>query len=136
MVSKEDYCKIKAYSEIGLPAISIAKKLDLHPVTVSKILKGGFKEMKKGSKLDQFKDYIVKRLENYPELTAISIFNEIKDLDYYGKESILRDYIRTIRPVSSVKKNAFETEPGEQFQVDWGQGKTVISGITTVVLAP
>ena len=39
MVSKEDYYKIKAYREIGLPAISIAKRLDLHPATVSKILK-------------------------------------------------------------------------------------------------
>lgn len=133
MVSKEDYYKIKAYREIGLPAISIAKRLDLHPATVSKILKGGFKEMKKGSKLDQFKDYIVKRLENYPELTAISIFNEIKEMGYYGKESILRDYIRTIRPATPTSSGIIETDPGEQFQVDWGQGRTVISGITTVI---
>ena len=133
MVSKEDYYKIKAYREIGLPAISIAKRLDLHPATVSKILKGGFKEMKKVSKLDQFKDHIVQRLEKYPELTAISIFDEIKELGYCGKESILRDYIRTIRPASPASISMFETDPGEQFQVDWGQGRTVIAGIATVI---
>ena len=39
--------------------------------------------MKKGSKLDEFKDHINKRLESYPELTAVSIFKEIKESGYY-----------------------------------------------------
>ena len=133
MVSKDEYYKIKAYFEIGLPVVSIANRLDLHPATVSKILKGGFNEMKKGSKLDEFKDHINKRLESYPELTAVSIFKEIKESGYIGKESILRDYIRTVRPAAPASTGMFETEPGEQFQVDWGQGKTIIAGITTVI---
>ena len=83
MVPKDEQYKIKAYFEIGLPVVSIANRLDLHPATVSKILKGGFNEMKKGSKLGEFKDYINKRLESYPELTAVSIFKEIKESGYY-----------------------------------------------------
>jgi len=133
MVTKDEYYQIKAYSGIGLKLNAIAKRLNLHSKTVSKILKGGFKQMKTVSKLDNFKDYISERLENYPELTAVSIFDEIKELGYAGKESILRDYIRTIRPAAPAGINMFETEPGEQFQVDWGQGRTVIAGITTVI---
>ncbi|MGC8563109.1 MAG: hypothetical protein ACP5NO_07980 [Thermoplasmata archaeon] len=93
MVTKDEYYQIKAYSGIGLSLSAIAKRLNLHSKTVSKILKGGFKEMNSVSKLDNFKDYIVQRLEKYPELTAVSIFEEIKEMGYTGKESILRDYI-------------------------------------------
>ena len=67
MVTKDEYYQMKAYFDVGLKLNAIAKKLNLHSKTVSKILKGGFKEMKTVSKLDQFKNYIVQRLEKYPE---------------------------------------------------------------------
>ena len=133
MVTKEDYCKIKAYFELGLPLSSIAKRLNVHSKTVSKILKGGFKEMQKGSKLDEFKNYIKERLKEYPELTAVSIYGEIAQKGYTGKESILRDFIRSVRPPVISTVEAFETEPGEQFQVDWGQGKTIINNIMRTI---
>jgi transposase len=122
-----------AYNDIGLPIAAIAKRLDLHHVTVSKILKGGFKEMKKSSKLEEFKNYILERLRLYPELTGVSILKEIVDLGYTGGVSILRDYLRTIRPSENSEIKMFETEPGKQFQVDWGQGITKIAGIFTVI---
>ena len=71
MVTKDEYYQIKAYFDIGLSLSAIAKRLNLHSKTVSKILTGGFKEMQRGSKLDKFKDYIKQRLESYPELTSI-----------------------------------------------------------------
>ncbi len=133
MVTKDEYYQIKAYFDIGLSLSAIAKRLNLHSKTVSKILTGGFKEMQRVSKLDEFKDYIEQRLKLYPELTSVSILREITENGYAGKESILRDYIRTIRPAASSEIESFETEPGEQFQVDWGQGKTIISGIMTTI---
>ena len=133
MVTKDEYYQIKAYFDIGLSLSAIAKRLNLHSKTVSKILTGGFKEMQRGSKLDKFKDYIKQRLESYPELTSVSILREITEMGYAGKESILRDYVRTIRPAASSEIESFETEPGEQFQVDWGQGKTMISGIMKTI---
>ena len=51
-------------------------------------------------------------MESYPELTAVSIFKEIKESGYTGKESILRDYIRTVRPAAPASAGMFETEPG------------------------
>ncbi len=72
-------------------------------------------------------------VESYPELTSVSILREITEMGYAGKESILRDYVRTVRPAASSETESFETEPGEQFQVDWGQGKTMISGIMKTI---
>ena len=65
MVTKDEYYQIKAYFEIGLSLSAIAKRLNLHSKTVSKIITGGFKEMQRGSKLDEFKDYIKERLDLY-----------------------------------------------------------------------
>ena len=127
MVTKEQCYSIKAYYDIGLSLTAIANRFDLHPVTVSKIIKGGFTQMQKGSKLNDFKDYIVERLKLYPELTGVSILKEITDMGYTGGISILRDYLRSIRPEESSEIKMFETEPGEQFQVDWGQGITKIN---------
>ncbi len=43
MVTKDEYYQIKAYFDIGLSLSAIAKRLNLHSKTVSKILTGGFK---------------------------------------------------------------------------------------------
>jgi len=133
LVTNEQYCAMKAYNDLGLPIAAIAKRLDLHHTTVSKILKGGYKEMAKGSKLDEFKSYISERIDKYPELTGVSILKEIIALGYTGGISILRDYLVSIKPSKSSEISMFETDPGEQFQVDWGQGITKIAGIFTVV---
>ena len=63
--------------------------------------------MQRGSKLDEFKDYIKERLDLYLELTSVSILREITEKGYTGKESILRDYVRTIRPASSAVHTPF-----------------------------
>lgn len=77
-------------------------------------------QTKKNSKLRQYKPKINELLKNYPNLSAVRIFEEITKDGYDGKITILRDYLRRIR---APKKEAFvriETEPGEQTQVDWG----------------
>ncbi len=128
MVKQEEFYLIKAYYDLGLSFKSIGDRLNLHPVTVSNILKGGCKEMKKDSKLDDFKSYIDDRLKLYPELTAVSLLKEITDMGYNGKITIIRNHIGSTRPSKPAGINYFETEPGEQFQVDWGQGITKIAG--------
>ena len=55
MVTKDEHYQIKAYFDIGLSLSAIAKRLNLHSKTVSKILTGGFKEIQRCSKLDEFK---------------------------------------------------------------------------------
>ena len=71
-------------------------------------------------KLDQFIRYITDRLKEYPDLTAAKILLEIRKQGYRGGYTILKEYIRELRPATAPA--AFlrlETQPGEFAQVDW-----------------
>lgn len=79
------------------------------------------KSISKPSKLDPFKEYIQQRINEYP-LSAHRIYREIQDQGFTGKYTIVKDYIRKIRPretVSAVLR--YETKPGVQAQIDWGE---------------
>ncbi|GKT19546.1 IS21 family transposase, partial [Aduncisulcus paluster] len=70
---------------------------------------------------DPFKEYILKRM-NEGCLNAMIILDEIIKQGYTGKIIILRDFMRPHR--KHCKQQAFtrfETKPGEQAQVDWGE---------------
>jgi len=56
------------------------------------------------------------------QLPATVLLREIQDLGYDGKITILRDFLRILRPKQDNEPVVrFETKPGEQMQVDWCQ---------------
>jgi len=130
MLTEKQVFEIKILYREGLSKLAIARRLGIAPNTVNKYLKKEWCQMaKRGSKLDPFKDYIKKRLEEYPELTATVLFKELVEKGYSGKLTILRMYVATIRPKEKPEIVVrFETKPGKQFQVDWGTGTTIIAG--------
>lgn len=81
------------------------------------------------SKLDKYKDYIVKKLQEGP-FTAVRLFREIQDMGFTGKCTIVRDFVRKVRPEQGVQAvYRYETKPGVQAQVDWSEfGKVKIDG--------
>jgi len=75
---------------------------------------------KKGSKLDPFKEYLQQRLEKFPNLSSIRLLEELRMMGYSGGYTILKDYLRTIRPQQIILPEVrYETKPGVQAQVDW-----------------
>ena len=73
----------------------------------------------RGSKLDPFKDYIRSELEKNP-YSAPKMMRKIREKGYAGGISILKDFMLPIKDASRVVAEIrFETEPGEQSQVDW-----------------
>jgi transposase len=54
---------------------------------------------KRESKFDPYKDYIHKRLDEYPKISAKCMMREIRAEGYEGGYTILRDYLRLVRPV-------------------------------------
>ncbi len=86
---------------------------------------------KRESKLDKYKDYIIQRVKEAP-LTASRLFREIKEIGFTGKCTIVRDFVRKVRPDHGVQAvYRFETKPGVQAQVDWSEfGKVEIDGKT------
>ncbi|NVB39821.1 transposase [Pseudenhygromyxa sp. WMMC2535] len=103
---------------------TIAAQLGLHHDTVRRAL-GKRKVVSLRvcpSKLDPYKDFIHKALEEYPRLRATRLYDMVVARGFEGSVTIVRRYARRIRP--SGGREAFlrlNTLPGEQAQVDWGQ---------------
>lgn len=80
------------------------------------------------SKLDPFKEYLQARLERF-DLPATVLFREIRAQGYRGGLTILRSFVRPLKQelVRRVTER-FETLPGQQAQIDWGECGTVDVG--------
>lgn len=71
-------------------------------------------------KFTSFIPYVEGRLENFPALSAIRIYEEIKELGYEGSIRTTRREVAKLRqPKENRAYKPFETLPGQQMQVDW-----------------
>jgi transposase len=119
----EDWAMIKLLHRQGVPKSRIASELGVDRKTVDRALaEDKAKEYQRRpavSKLDPFKEHIVERLNKY-DLTATKLFQEIKEQGYTGSYDTVKRYAREVRPPRPKEAFVrFETEPGEQTQVDW-----------------
>ena len=72
------------------------------------------------TKVDPYKGIILSRLAEYPALTAMRLFEEIKASGYVGCYTQVKEYVRKVRPrVPEEPAVRFETPPGHQGQVDF-----------------
>lgn len=133
MIDYETYCRIKQYHQEGLKAGQIAQKLLLNARTVDDWLKETQYRQRKFnrsySKLDPFKDTIVNLLERHP-FTATQVFQRIQEDGYGGSYSLLKKYVRQVRPKRPAAFLSLAFAPGETAQVDWGIQKTIAVGET------
>lgn len=97
--------------------------------------RGARRERKKrASKLDPFKP-LIKELVLVQELSVVRVLEEIRAVGYTGGESIVKDWVRPLRPKSMRRPHLrFETEPGEQGQVDLSPYTVLLSGEPTAVV--
>jgi transposase len=86
----------------------------------------------RGSILDPFKPKIDALLAKYPELSAVRVLEEIrKEPDgYRGQISVVRQYLREVRPDRRRVYQEVHYEPGQAMQVDWGECGSVQVGAT------
>jgi transposase len=124
MIDYHGFCQIKAlHEQQGLNASQIAQELALDPRTVSYWLaQDHFRPRKpttRRSKLDPFKADIVRMLEKYP-YSAAQILQRLREQGFDGGYSIVKDYVRTVRPRRQPAFLTLAFAPGECAQVDWG----------------
>jgi transposase len=81
------------------------------------------------SKLDPFKGRIVGWCDAHP-LTAQQVFQRLRDEGYGGGISIVKDYIRVIRPPTREAFLTLAFAPGDTGQIDWGEWGTIAIGNT------
>ncbi|MFO7767682.1 MAG: IS21 family transposase [bacterium] len=129
MILREVSMHIKVYAEDGMSITKIARRLGVCRQTVYNHLKRDDhytrSRKKRASKLDPFKDYIRMRLEHF-DLSATSLLRELRKKGYEGGITILRDFVRPIKAefIQRVTER-FETLPGRQAQMDWGECGTI-----------
>jgi transposase len=135
MIDYHGFCQIKdLHDNQGLNAVQIAATLSLDPRTVAYWLRQErFRPRKaapRTSKLDPFKAQIVQMLEKYP-YSAAQVFQRLREQGFDGGYSLVKAYVRTVRPQ---RQSAFLTlafAPGECAQVDWGSFGSVPVGQTS-----
>lgn len=119
---------INAMHRQGLTQREIAKRLGISRNTVKKYLDNpqlAFEPPKKrerSSKLDSFFGHIKAWLEEDPEYKATWIYDRLASLGFSGSYEIVKAKVRELKNERlKVAYMRFETEPGYQAQVDYGE---------------
>jgi transposase len=86
----------------------------------------------RASLLDPYVDQIKELLAKYPELSAVRIREEIArgPQGYTGSATVLRRYVRHVRPARGRVYQEVHYEPAQAMQVDWGECGRVQVGST------
>jgi len=145
VITKEELMKIQILHQQGVSQRRIARELGISRNTVRRYLAKGLdnpeyaKRKKRCSKLDPFKSFLHSRIAQAKpvHLSGVVLFREIQELGYTGGLSLVRQYLYEYRgkqkPAPIIR---FETPPGKQMQVDWGQmrgGKQPIHAFIAVL---
>lgn len=124
--SKEEVCLLNK--------AELARRFNCDPRTVDRYIKIANGELKPKerthtykSKLDDYKETIINKVDNYG-CTAMSVYKFIQKKGYTGKYSIVADFVSKHKD-NEVKKATirFETNPGLQGQVDWKEDLRLVN---------
>jgi transposase len=134
VIDYETYCRIHdCHRRQSLTMAQTARALGLDPKTVAKWLARSRFEARRSaprsSILDPFKPRITRLLDTHP-YSAQQIFQRLHEEGYRGGITVLRDYIRRIRPAKLPVYLKLHFAPGECAQIDWRTFGTVAVGNT------
>ena len=135
MIGRETRVLLRHYLKRGMSKAAVARKLGISERTVYRWIAGGQLDRELGdgtvryglrrpriSVLDSYKGIIDARLAEYPELSAVRLFQEVRAAGYPGGYGQVKRYVRQVRPRPAAEPvQRFETPPGHQGQVDFAQ---------------
>lgn len=133
---------LDTYRQLG-SIKATARTLGIDRKTIRRILRGSDQprstppatQPPRPSKLDPFKP-LISRLVLDDQLTVTLIHDEIRTLGYTGGHSILKAYVRTIRPAPAVTVTTrLDHPPGAPAQVDWSPHTVTLGGEKRLVHA-
>jgi transposase len=126
---------LRHYLEQGLSKVEVAARLGISRRTVYYWVNAGQLDREiddepvrykprpaVARKVDAFRGVIETRLSEYPKLSAVRLFDEIKAAGYDGGYTQLKQFVRQVRPTTPADPVVrFETAPGQQAQVDFAE---------------
>jgi transposase len=109
---------------------ALCRRFQLGRNTIRKILRKHEKQRAEGheilarpllrsSKLDAHATLIEETLKKYPDITGVRLYEKLQDAGYQGGITIVRDRLKKLGIVKQEPVIRFETEPGQQGQMDW-----------------
>jgi transposase len=124
MIDKRTVFEVHRLNNMQFSIRQISKQLGLDRGTVKKYIEQPDitcqKRPDRVSKLDPFRDLIQQMVKDYPQIKAPVVLQHIRVKGFAGEITIVRDYLRKLRPDKKQAFIRFESRPGEQFQIDWG----------------
>lgn len=136
MIDRRTIFEIHRLLDAGLSQREIANRLRISRPSVQKYLvspeKVNVSNRKGASKLDPFKNTIDGFLKEEPFVKAPVVLQRLQEKGFDGQITIVRNYLRSIRDNHKPKEAfiRFESKPGEQIQVDWGELGSIQYGNT------
>ena len=134
MIDYETYCRIRdALHRQRLNYTQAAQALGLHRQTVAawgqRSQYRARVQPRRSSKLDPFKKQIVFWLEAH-RYSAMQIVQRLRECGYLGGITIVRAFVRQVRPPAREAFLTLSFAPAEAAQVDWGEYGTIGMGCT------
>ena len=138
MIGRETRVLLRHYLEQGLSKAAVARRVGVSERTVHHWIAAGQLDrevdgepveygprQRQSSRLDPYKEIIEARLGEYPELSAVRLFREVRAAGYSGGYDQVKRHVRAVRPRPPQQLvERFETPPGHQGQVDFAQFRT------------
>ncbi len=124
MLKVEERFMIKDLREKGASISEIARRTACDRKTVRQVLAEPLVPVRpartrRRRQLGPYVEYLKKRIDK-GVVNASKLYDEIKAQGYQGCKGHVRDFVATLRPPRPIAATVrFETEPGEQAQVDW-----------------
>lgn len=85
--------------------------------------------VKRQSKLDPYKESIAQLIDQYKDITGQRIYEHITEQGFEGKISIVREYLKTVRPKTpKTPIRLVETDPGQRAAHDWSDYRICFTG--------
>ena len=134
MIEKQTIFEIHRLNNMGLSKREIKRRLAVDRKTISLYLSDPDRRMnrkkRKPRKLDPYRDFIKELVNEYPKIKAPVVIRLIQQKGFDGEITMVRAYLRELRRTSVYKEPfiRFESEPGDQMQVDWGHFNTLEYG--------
>lgn len=125
MYDVQDWAEVRRLNEAGVSKAEIARRLGMSRTTVYDLLRRdeppAYVRKAMPSMLDGHRDEIRAMLAEDPNVAATVILERLRRSGFVGGITILRDYVRQVRPEFAAAASFQRTTylPGEIGQVDW-----------------
>ncbi len=134
MVTLGELVMILDLARQGMSVSAIARRTGLDRKTIRKYITKGLEppvytpRPPRPPLISPYEPYLRERLQAFPELSGRRLLRDIRALGYTGGYTVLKDFLRTIRPKPDTPfERRFETPPGKQAQVDFAFFKTAFT---------